>query len=157
MSTVKLGVLLRIGKLSAARTEGAQQLLTDVCMRHFTTTKAHSDLNPVALTQELHCVLELDIEVIGVDAGRHTNLLYLDNMLIFPGFFFFFKLIKAKFAVIHNFADRRHSGWRNFYEVKTLFFCQLQCRVGGHDSKHGSVISNDSDFLITDVGIDLVV
>ena len=126
-------------------------------MCHFTTPETNADLNTVAVLQELLRTLDLGIEVVGVDAGAHPDLLDLHDLLILLGFLFPLFLIEAEFGIVHDLADRGDSIGRDLYKVKTLFLRQLVSFVGRHNTQLGTVSADQSDLFIPDFFIELMI
>ena len=157
MSAVELGFLFHVGNLGAAFAKSNQKLLADIGMGHLTTAEAHSDLDTVAILQEFHRTAHFGVQVVGVDARRHTDLFDLNDVLIFPGFLFFLELVEAEFAVVHDLADRRNGIGRDLDQVKLLLLGHFQGSLGRDDSDHRAVGSDEADFLIPNVFIELMI
>ena len=157
MSAVELGFLIQICSFGAAIAESNQKLFTDFGMCHLTATEADSDLNAVAVLQELHRAAHFGIQVICVDTGRHTNLLDLNNMLIFLCFLFLLELVEAEFTVVHDLTDRRNCVGRDFNKIELLLLCHCQCFFGCNDTDHSAVSADQTDFLIADFFVELMI
>ena len=95
-------------------------------------------------------------KVIRVDIEREPDLLDLDDLLIFSGFFLFFGFLKSVLAVVHDLADGRFGGGGDLDKVKILALRYLERLRGGHDAKLLAVVGNNSYLLITDLLIDLL-
>ena len=156
MAAVQLGVLLHSGHFAALLTELLQQNFANGGMGHFTATEADSHLDTVAFLQELLCILQLDVEVVGVDIGRHTDFLDLHHFLVLLVFLFLLHLLEAELAVIHDLADRGSRVGRDLHQIQILFIGQLQSIFSGHNTKLFAVIANDTNFLIPDLLIELM-
>ena len=92
-----------------------------------------------------------------IDAEAETDLFDLNNVLIFPGFLFFLELVEAEFAVVHDLADRRNGIGRDLDQVKLLLFGHFQGSLRRDDSDHRAVGSDEADFLIPNVFIELMI
>ena len=110
MTALKLGGLVHNGDLAALLRKFDQQILSDIGVGHLPAAEADSDLAPVALGQEFLGVAQLHIEVVHVNAGRHTDLLNLHHPLIFAGFLLALGLLEPVLAVVHELAHGRHWG-----------------------------------------------
>ena len=102
-------------------------------------------------------MIHFGIEIIGIDIQRKTNLLDLNDLLVFFRFLFPLCLLEPIFAVIHNPANVRGGLRRDVYKVKTLFGRNLERLFGRHNAKLAAVGINDADFLLPDVLIDVQV
>lgn len=157
MSAVELGFLFHRACLGTTFAKSNQKLLTDFGMCHLTAAEAHSDLHTVAFLEELDRVTHFGIEVVGVDAGGHTNLLDLDNTLVFLCFLFTFELVEAELSVVHDLADRRNGVRRDLDEVKLLFLSHLQSCSGRNDSEHCAVRTDQTNFLVPNFFVELMI
>jgi len=156
MTSIQLGVLLNGSNFSALFAELLQQNFANGGMGHFTATEPDRHFDAVAFLQELLGVLQLDVEVVGIDVGRHTNFLDLDHTLILLGFFFLLQLLKAELAIIHDLANRGHRVGCDLDQVQILFICHSLCICRGHDTQLGTICTNNPNFLIADLLIELM-
>ena len=156
MTAIQLGVFLNGSNISTLLTKVLQQIFANGGMGHFTTTETNRDLDAVAVLQELLGILQLDVEVVGVDAGRHTDFLDLDHTLVFLGFLFLLQLLEAELAIIHDLADRGDCIGSNLDQVQILFICHSLCIGRRHDAQLGTVVANNPNFLISDLLIELM-
>ena len=157
MPSVQLGRTLDIGGLCTHLTKLRQQRFADIGMRHFTAAEPNGHLDSIAVLQELQCALDLDIEVVGVDTGRHPNFLDFGHMLILLGLFFLFGLFKAELAVVHDLAHRGGGIGRDLYQVQPLIISSCKRIPGGHDTKLFTCGVDHADFLVSDILIELMV
>ena len=156
MTSIQLGVLLNGGNFSALFAELLQQNFANGGMGHFTAAEADRHLDAVALLQELLGVLQLDVKVIGIDVGRHTDFLNLNHALILLGFFFLLQLFEAELAIIHDLADRGNRVGCDLDQIQILFICHSLCIGRRHDTQLGTVSANNPNFLIPDFLIELM-
>ena len=63
----QLGILLHGCDLSAGISKVHQQLLTQIGVSHLTAAEPDTDLNTIAVCQELLCSLDLGIKVVGTN------------------------------------------------------------------------------------------
>ena len=89
MTSIQLRSALDIGGFRTHLAKLSQQRFADIGMRHFSAAEPNRHLDSVAVLQELQSALDLDIEVVGVNTGRHPNFLDLGHMLILLGFLSF--------------------------------------------------------------------
>jgi len=157
MTSIQLGIFFDGCDLRTLLAKLDEQLLTDIGMSHLTATETHSDFYSVAIGEELLSVLKFDIKVVGVDTGRHSDLLNFNNLLVLPGFFFLFGLFEAEFAIVHDLANRRICSGSDLNKVQILLFSQLECFLRRHDSQLLTGTVYYSDFLVADLFIDLMV
>ena len=143
--------------LSAGFGKVHQQLLTQVGVGHFTAAEADADLDPVAILQELLCVLDLGIEVIGINTGAHADFLDLHNLLVLLGFLLTLLLIEAELGIVHDFTDGGNCVGGDLHQVQTLFLCQGICLSSGHDTQLGTVFTDDAKLLVADFLIELMI
>ena len=156
MTAIQLGVFLNGCNFRTLLTEVLQQIFADGGMGHFTAAEADSDLDSVAFLQELLGIFQFDVEVIGVDAGRHTDFLDLDHALVLFGFLFLLQLFEAELAIIHDLADRRNRVGCDLDQIQILFICHSLCIGRRHDTQLGTVSANNPNFLIPDFLIELM-
>ena len=156
-ATLQLGIFLRGGDFSAGLGKVQQELLAQVGMCHLTTPETDADLNTVAVLEELLGTFDLGIEVVGVDAGAHPDLLDLHDLLILLGFLFTLLLIEAEFGIVHDLADRGDSIGRDLHKVKALLLRQLVGFVGRHNTQLGTVSTDQADLFIPDFFVELMI
>ena len=157
VSPLELGLLIQIGKLSALLGKLAEQLLANVGMGHLSAAEADRDLDAVAVAEELLGIFQLGVEIVLADAGRHPNLLHLNDVLILARFLLALGLLEAILAVVHDLAHGRVGARGDLHEIEILLLSDLQRFLGRHDAELRTVLADDADLLIADVVIDLVV
>ena len=133
-----------------------KKFLSERRMRHFTATETYSDFDSVAIVQELDCAFDLGIEVVGVDARGHANLLDLDDLLVLSSFLFLLELLEPELAVVHDLADRGNGVRRNLDQIEIFFFGQRQSSGGRHNTKLIAFSSDHAEFLVPDFLVDLM-
>lgn len=89
-------------------------------------------------------MIELDHPVVGVRLGPQTNLLKHDRVTLRSGLELFLALVKV-LAVIHDPANRRAFGRRNFYEIQTGLACEGQSLMRRNDSELLLMLIDDPD------------
>ena len=100
-------------------------------------------------------MIHFGIEIIGIDIQRKTNLLDLNDLLVFFRFLLPLCPFKTILAVIHNAANRRNSLRGNFYQVEILFNRNLHRILCCHNSQLATVCIDDTDFPVSDLFVDL--
>ena len=126
-------------------------------MGHLAATETHGHLHTVAFLEELHRAAHLGIEVIGIDAGRHTDLFDLHDTLVLLGFLFLLELVKTEFTVIQDLANRGNRIGRDLDQVKLLLLGHAERLRRGDNTHHDAVGANEADFLIPDFFIELMI
>ena len=111
----------------------------------------------VAVGKELERALELCVQVVLADAGRHADLLDLHDALILLGFLFTLGLLKTVFAVVHDLAHGGNGVGRDLHKVELLLLCLGQCLLCGDDAEHGAVRCDQANLLIPDLLIELMI
>jgi len=155
-ASLKLGGLVEIGNLGAFGGKLLQKHLAYLGMCHLTAAETHRNLDSVAIGKELLGILELGVKIVGIDAGRHADLLYLDDTLILLGFLLLLGLLKAELAVVHDAADRGIGARSDLDQVKLLFCGDLQGFLGGHNAQLIALVVYQAYFLVDDLFVDLM-
>ena len=100
-------------------------------------------------------MIDLRLQIVGVNIQRKLNLFHLDDALVFACLFFPLLLLKAIFAVVHDFADRRFRVRSNFYEIQILLQGKFLRVSNRHDTQLLAVVGNDADFSVADIIVEL--
>ena len=132
-------------------------LFRSVGVGHLTTAEADADFDPVAVHQELLCGLDLGVQVVGVDAGRHADLLDLHDLLILLCILFPLLLIVAELGIVNDLADRWGGIGRDLHQVHAPLFGELVGLCSGHDAQLSAVGTDDTQFLVTNLFVELMV
>ena len=109
----------------------------------------------MAGSQELGGLGHLGIEVVGVNIERKAGLLDLDHFLVLLGFLLLLLLFKAVFAVVQQLAHRGLGLGRNLDQIQPGFLCGTHGRLDIHDAHLCAVCSDQANFAITDLTVDL--
>ena len=125
-------------------------------VRHLAAAETNGNFDPVAIFQELLGIFDLGIEVVGVDARGHANLLDLDDLLVLSGFLFLLELLEPELAVVHDLADRGNGVRRDLDQIEIFFFGQRQSSGGRHNTKLIAFSSDHAEFLVPDFLVDLM-
>ena len=155
-ASLKLGGLVEIGNLGALGGKLLQKHLAYLGMCHLTAAETHRNLDSVAIGKELLGILELGVKIVGIDAGRHADLLYLDDTLVLLGFLLLLGLLKAELAVVHDAADRGIGARSDLDQIKVLFNCNFESFLSRHDAKLFSLTADQANFLVKNLFVDLM-
>ncbi len=146
----EIGSLIYGSRLADSLTEALKDLFTDLLMAHLTSAETQYDLNLIAFTEETHRVLDLGLEVVGLDTAGKLYLLDLDNILLFLCFLFSLFLLVAVASVIGDATYGRLCVGGNEDKVKTLIVCGAKGVVGRHNTDLFTVGSDNSYFFSLD-------
>ena len=156
MTALQLGSLVHDGHIGAALRELQQQLLTDVGVSHLSAAETNGDLAAVTVGQELLCIALLDVEVVHVNAGRHTDFLDLHHTLVLTGFLLALGLLEAELAVVHDLADGGNGVGGNLDQVQVLLLSDTLSFHSGHDAQLFTGLRDQTNLLVPDFFIDLM-
>ena len=119
--------------------------------RTATLTRLPSDRNFWAL-------LDLGVEIIDVDAGRHTDFLDLHDPLVFLGLLLPLGLLETVLAVVHELADGRGRRWERFSPGpgRRRRPSARASASGGHDAQLFALGGDEADLLVADFLVDLM-
>jgi hypothetical protein len=150
------GFLLQDGGVARLLGKAQKQIASDLGVRHLAAAETHGDLDTVSVDQELLGIFELGIEVADVDAGRHTHLLDLDDVLILAGFLLALALLETELAVVHELANGRIGLRRDLHKIKTLFVGDRERLCGGHDAELLTRSADQANLAVTDILVELM-
>jgi hypothetical protein len=127
-----------------------QNLAAQALTRHFAPTEEDGRLNLVALRKETQNMVLLGVVVVVVYVDAELHFLDHDLMLMLLGFALTLFLLVQVLPVIHDPANGRLRGGRNFNQVQGLFAGYFERLEGWHDSQLIPFIINHADFADTD-------
>ena len=156
VASLELCALGHSGNFIAVSAKLLEQLFAERRVRHFAAAETNGNFDPVAIFQELLGIFDLGIEVVGVDARGHANLLDLDDLLVLSGFLFLLELLEPELAVVHDLADRGNGVRRDLDQIEIFFFGQRQSSGGRHNTKLIAFSSDHAEFLVPDFLVDLM-
>jgi len=134
-----LGVTLDLADQEQRRLDLGEQRPAQINVSHFPALETQGELDLIAFLEEVPRAVNLDFQIVIADANRvDVDLLQPTGAGTGAGFIFFFLLLVAPFAVIHDPADGRAGGWSDFNEVESRF--------AGHSQSFGS--GNDANLLL---------
>ena len=110
----------------------------------------------IAALEEPLGVIRLYLKIVAVDAGAEANFLDFNDMLLFSCFLLALRLFETELAVVHHTANRRLSLLSDFYQVKILCSRCVHGLRNRYDADLIAVSVNQSDFLVSDILIDLM-
>ena len=117
--------------------------------------EADRSLNLVAGCQELGGLVHFGIEVVGVNVERKAGLLDFDHFLILLGFLLLLLLFKTVFAVVQHLAHRRNSLRCDLDQIEAGLLSSTHCHLNGNNALLLAVCSDQANFTITDLTVDL--
>ncbi len=123
-------------------------------MRHFATPEAQSHFDLVALGNELTKLAHLDIKVVLVGLRAQFDLFDLNLTLLALRFVQALGFLKLEFAVIHDSANGRLRGRRNFHQVQISIFCHHHRFAKRFDASLLTVFIYQSNLKSGDLSID---
>ena len=124
-------------------------------MRHFAAAETDRNLYLVSGCQELGSLVELGVEVVGVNIERKAGLLDLDHLLVLLGFLLLLLLFKTVLAVIQHLAHRRNSLRCDLDQIQTSIFSSAHGHLNGHNALLLAVCTDQTDLTVTDLTVDL--
>ena len=125
-------------------------------MGHFAAAEADAGLDLVAGLEELFGLLHANVEVGHVDLGRQTDFLDVHDLLVLAGFLFLLGLLKAELTVVHHAAHGGLCLGGDLHQVQTALNGGFHGLLNGNDTQLGTVAVDQSNFLITNLFVDLM-
>ena len=150
-----LGLLVNDALARKRLGEAVMHIEAQIGVRHFAATEPDGYLELVALRQELGGLVDLGVEVVGVDVERQADLLDFHDFLVLLGFFFPFLHFKTVLAVVQDLAHRRLGLRGDLDQVKVLVHGHAQRVARGHDAHLGTIGADQADLLVADALVDL--
>src|SRR6185436_7054950 len=122
----------------------------DLRMRHLAAAEEDRRLHLVAVLEEALDVLLLELVVVLVDLRAELDLLDLDHFLVLARFTRPFLLLVLVLPEVHDPADRRDGGRRNFHQVEPLGLGDRQRLWRRHDAQLLAGVVDHADFTDAD-------
>ena len=154
-AALHLGGLFHVARIGTGLRKALHDTVPQLGMCHLTAAEPDGNLYAVAGSKELLGLVYLGIKIVGINVQGKPGLLYLYGLLVLPGFLFTLGLLEPVFPVIHNTANRRLRLRRDLHEIQAFFLRQIKGIAGGHDPQLLTIGADYTDFLITDLFIDL--
>lgn len=148
VSAFKNRSFFRCAKVGARLRELSEKILTDVLVRHLASSELYHYTYSVSIGEEAARMINLCVEVVGVNEAGELYLLDLDGLLLLLGFFFSFVSVKAVFSVVHDLADGRLGLCAHKYEVEVAAVRGFESLRKRHYSELLAVVGNDADVLV---------
>lgn len=148
VSAFKNRSFFRCAKIGASLRELSEKILTNVLMGHLASSELYHYTYSVSVGEEAARMINLGIEVVGVDEAGELNLLDLDRLLLLLGFFFFLISLEAVFSVIHDLANRRIGLCAHKYEIEIAAVRSLKSLRKRHYSELLAIVGYDADVLV---------
>ncbi len=117
-----------------------------ILVSHFTSPESHRNLDLVPVREKPHHVAHLDVEVMAVSVRTKLDLFDLDGFLLFSGFRFPFLPFVLELSVVHDLANGRAGGRRNFDKVQARLVREFNSSFGMNNSDVLTVGTNKSNF-----------
>ena len=117
-------------------------------MGHLASSELYHYTYSVSVREEAARMINLRIEVVGIDEAGELYLLDLDRLLILLGFFFSFCFVEAVLSVVHDLADRRIGLCAHKYEIEIAAVRSLKSLRKRHYSELLTVIRYDANILV---------
>lgn len=140
------------------RSQLANELLeclkAEFFVSHLASPEAQGSFNFHFFAEEIDGVVDLHIEVMGIDGGRELDFLYAIGVLVFLGFLFAFREFVAIFSVIDEPADRRDCVGCDFDQVHLVRPGHIDGIAQRNDAELLAVHADDADFAGTDFPVD---
>src|SRR5688572_12769039 len=128
--------------------------MADLRVRHFAAAEENRRLDLVAVFNEALDVVLLELVVVLVDLRAKLDLLDLDHLLVTLGLARPLLLLVLILAVVHDPADRRHGGRRDFDQVEAFLSGKDESLGRRHDAQLLPRVVDYSDFSNSDPLVD---
>ena len=125
-------------------------------MRNRTLAEPDGNLQLVAGLQEFDSLVDLCVEIVGINRRKHTDFLDLHNLLVLAGFLFPLCLLKAELAVVHDPAHRRSRLGRDLDQIQILVIGNLLRFLCGKHTQLCSLIVDYQHLTVPDLFVDLM-
>lgn len=123
-------------------------------MNDFASTEEHGSFYFVALLEEAHGMILFELVIMFIRVGPELHFLDRDVLLMLSSLMLFLVLLIKILAVIHDPANRRSCGGRDFYQVQSTFFGNLDCGLWGQNPELFILIVYNSNLARTNSVID---
>ena len=137
-------------KLGQFDDQPVQQRPANSLVNDFSSPEKHGSFYLVALLQEAGGMILFELIVVVIRVGPELYFLDRNVLLMLPGIVFLFVLLIEILAVVHDSAHRWACSGRDFYQIQTAFFSNLDCRLWGQNSELFVLIVNDTNFACPD-------
>jgi hypothetical protein len=128
-------------------------LKTEFLVRHFPAAEFERDLHLHVLAQKTSRMLDLDAEIVRINAGTQLDFLDDGGVLVLFGILLLLGLFVAELADFNETADGRRGVGRDFNQVNSLLPRQGQRLVEGNDAEL-FFPHDDADFAGADFAVD---
>lgn len=122
-----------------------QQFFAFFGIKHISSPKLDGSFNFISILQKFPGMTCFEFKVMVIGVRTETQLLNLNRMLLFLGFFFFLLFFVHKLTEVDHLANRRPGFWCNFYQIQPIGLGNLNSPVNG-DYLMFFVRSDNSDF-----------
>jgi len=108
-----------------------QNLPAQTCSRHFTATEKNCCFDFVAVVEKAQNVVLFGFVIVVVHINAELHFFDYDFGLVLFGFAFLFFLLVEELAIVHDAANGRDRGRRNFHQIQVLLTSQFERVEGG--------------------------
>ena len=105
--------------------------------------------------QELGRLVQLGVEVVGVNVEREAGLFDFDHLLVLLGFLLLLLLFKTVLAVIQHLAHRRNGLRCDLDQIQPGVLSSAHGHLNGHNALLLAVCTDQTDLTVTDLTVDL--
>ena len=128
-------------------------------LNSITSLELDNNLDLVSAGKETASVVDLGLEVVGINGAGKSDLLDVHDLLLLFRFLFLFIALKTEFSVINYLAYGRISLSRDHYEIESLVVCMI-LRCGNGEQSHLLALRSDDTYNLrrsAENGFDLVI
>lgn len=146
ITTFQHGLLVDVAAFGQSIGKALEQGSTDILVCHLTALELNHYLHFIAVREEAARLINLGVEIVGIDFAGQLNFLHVDLLLLLFVFFFFLVPVKTEFAVVH---DATHSGGSlcyHQYQVHVLVVRHIQ-RLGQGNDADLVVVGSDHTYI----------
>jgi hypothetical protein len=123
-----------------------QNLPSQSGSRHFPTTEKNRRLDLVSVVQEAQHMILFGLVIVVVHIDAELYFLHHDFGLVLLGFAFFLFLLVKKFPVVHDAANGRNGGRRDFHQIQVLLTSQFKRVEGSQNTNLLTLIPDNANF-----------
>jgi hypothetical protein len=130
--------------------QAVENFTAESLARHLASTEEDGGFHLVAFAEEAQHVVLFGLVIVLVHVDPELHFLDRNGVLVFLGFALALFLLVEILAEIHDSADRRLCGGRNFDEIQTTFAGDLERFEWRHDTELAALIINYAYFACAD-------
>ena len=107
---------------------------TDILVCHLTALELNHYLHFVAVREEAACLINLGVEIVGIDFAGQLDLFGVDLLLLLFVFLFLLVPVETELSVVHDATHGRCCLCYHQNQVQILVVGQIQCLRQGNDA-----------------------